>query len=55
MIKDNGMIFQNMLRENNRQLRILHLAELSHSREGKIKTFQTNYELNAHKPSWKKK
>lgn len=49
MIKDNGVIFQNRFRENNCQLRILHPAKLSHSREGKIKTFQANNELTAHK------
>lgn len=43
-----------MFRENNCQQRILYLAKLSHSSEGKIKTFQTNKELTAHKPSWKK-
>lgn len=37
--KDSGMMFQNMLRENNRQQRILHLAKLSHWREDKIKLF----------------
>lgn len=39
VIKDSGMMFQNMLRENNRQQRILHLAKLSHWREDKIKLF----------------
>lgn len=49
MIKDNGVIFRNRFRENNCQLRILHLAKLSHSREGKMTTFQANNERTAHK------
>lgn len=45
-----------MFRENNCQLRILHLAKLSHSNEGKIKTFQTNKEESTvHKTLMEKK